>query len=99
MMQYRFDAEADRELNEALRFYDDRSPGLGRVFLMDLHATLQNPLTFPLAAPIRFLNLRVKQLRKFSYSLIYAINDETLIVYAVMHQKQRPGYWLNRITH
>ncbi len=50
----RFDAAAERELNEAVDFYDLESPGLGDVFLTEFERALAQVGTFPEAAePLR----------------------------------------------
>jgi hypothetical protein len=50
----RFDAAAERELNEAVDFYDLESPGLGDVFLAEVEHALTQVEAFPEAAePVR----------------------------------------------
>jgi hypothetical protein len=43
----RFDAAAERELNEAVDFYDLESPGLGDVFLAEVEHSLAQVEAFP----------------------------------------------------
>ena len=50
----RFDAAAERELNEAVDFYDLESPGLGDVLLAEVEHALTQVEAFPEAAqPLR----------------------------------------------
>ena len=50
----RFDAAAERELNEAVDFYDLESPGLGDVFLAEVDHALAQVTAYPEAAePLR----------------------------------------------
>jgi hypothetical protein len=37
-------------------------------------------------------------IRKFRYSLIYAIESDCLFILAVAHQSRRAGYWIDRRT-
>ena len=46
----RFDAAAERELNEAIDFYDLESPGLGDVFLAEVERALTQVAAFPESA-------------------------------------------------
>lgn len=41
-------------------------------------------------------NARVRHMHRFPYSLIYLVEDDLIRIVAVMHQRQRPGYWRNR---
>jgi len=34
--------------------------------------------------------------RWFPYSILYAVHGNEVIVVAVMHQKQKPRYWMGR---
>jgi hypothetical protein len=37
-------------------------------------------------------------LRGFSYHLIYRIEENAMVIYAVAHHKRRPGYWSGRLN-
>jgi len=47
-----FHSLAERELNEAASFYDDRSKGLGKSFLNEIERTLDLIRKHPLAAAL-----------------------------------------------
>jgi plasmid stabilization system protein ParE len=36
-------------------------------------------------------------IRRFPYCIYYTVNDTEILILAVSHQHQRPGYWLDRI--
>ena len=87
----RFDAAAERELDEAVDFYDLESPGLGDVFLAE-HALAQVE-AFPEAAePLRG-GIRRRLLHTFPYALLYSLRAEEIRILAVAHQRRRPFYW------
>jgi len=72
----RFDAAAERELNEAVDFYDLERPGLGDVFLAEVRHALAQVETFPEAAePLRD-EVRRRLLRTFPYALLYSLHPE-----------------------
>jgi plasmid stabilization system protein ParE len=92
----RFDAAAERELNEAVDFYDLESPGLGDVFLAEVEHALAQVATFPEAAePLRD-GVRRRLLHTFPYALLYSLRTDAVRILAVAHQRRRPFYWENR---
>jgi len=42
--------------------------------------------------------IRKRLLRKFRYSLIYSIEQDSLLILAVAHQSRRPGFWVGRVS-
>lgn len=92
----RFDAAAERELNEAVDFYDLESPGLGDVFLSEAEHALAQVTAFPEAAqPLRD-GIRRRILHKFPYALLYSLRADEVRILAVAHQRRRPFYWEER---
>ena len=51
-MKYAFHPEAKAEFLAAIDYYEDREPGLGSDFAIEVHATIENILSFPSAWPI-----------------------------------------------
>jgi plasmid stabilization system protein ParE len=92
----RFDAAAERELNEAVDFYDLESPGLGDVFLAEFERALTQVEAFPEAAePLRD-RVRRHLLHTFPYALLYSLRADEVRILAVAHQRRRPFYWEDR---
>lgn len=97
----RFEAEAERELEEAARRYDEQNPGLGRRFLHEIEVTAERVRQFPGAgAPVRHvpadLNIRQAPVRGFPYHVVYVETPTASRVLAIAHYRRRPGYWLDR---
>jgi hypothetical protein len=42
--------------------------------------------------------LRRALLRRFPFSLIYAVETTAVVIVAVAHQSRRSGYWRNRVS-
>jgi len=40
---------------------------------------------------------RRRVVRRFPYSILYRIHIDEIIIVAVMHQKQKPSYWIDRL--
>jgi plasmid stabilization system protein ParE len=92
----RFDAAAERELNEAVDFYDLESSGLGDVLLAEVEHALTQVEAFPEAAqPLRD-GVRRRLLHRFPYALLYSLRTDEVRILAVAHQRRRPFYWEDR---
>jgi toxin ParE1/3/4 len=87
---------AEVEINDVADFYDIVNPGLGTVFIDEIHRIIQSINMFPEAAPIIRGRIRKKSLLKFPYSLIYSLRHNEIRILAVAHQKRRPFYWQGR---
>ncbi len=87
---------AEAEINEAADFYDLESPGLGNVFIDEIHRTLQSIVDFPGAAPLIRGRVRKRIMSKFPYSLVYSTREDGVRILAVAHHKRRPFYWRGR---
>ena len=96
MAVYRLLLEARRELEAAVSFYDSIYPALGRDFALEVQALCQRISQSPLAGVEVRPEIHRRILRRFPYVVLYAIEDDEVIVVAVAHQKRRPGYWAGR---
>jgi plasmid stabilization system protein ParE len=92
----RFDAAAERELNEASDYYDLESPGLGDVFLAEVEHALAQLEAFPEASEPLRAGLRRRLLHTFPYALLYSLRTDEIRILAVAHQRRRPFYWEDR---
>ncbi len=82
-------------MTEASFYYQTASGGLGQEFLDDLQRTINAVRERPkLGRPVS-RGLRQAPLQRFPFLLIYAEEEEILVV-AVAHQNRRPGYWRAR---
>ena len=97
MKDYEFLPEAEEEMNEAARFYEERSEGLGEDFLAEVEHTVASILAFPKGGPVVSRNLRRRIMRRFPFGLLYAIEAEQIVIVAVSHLKRRPDYWKDRV--
>jgi toxin ParE1/3/4 len=98
----RLEEEADAEVEEATRWYEQRRPGLGQDFLASIDAVLDQISRLPgRGAPVpqvpRHLKVRRAPVGKFPYHVIYLEAEEAIRILAVAHDRRRPGYWLSRV--
>jgi plasmid stabilization system protein ParE len=99
--QLRFEAEAERELDDAALTYDEQRPGLGQRFLNEVGVTTERIRQFPGAgAPVKHvpaaLGVRQAPVKGFPYHVVYLSTAKEIRVLAIAHYRRRPGYWLDR---
>jgi toxin ParE1/3/4 len=91
--------EATVELDEAIRYYETKSPGIGLNLAAKVSEAFQriqrNPQLYPFH---KDTNVQKCFVRRFPYTVFYMELDEQVVVIAVAHQKRRPDYWKFRQT-
>ncbi len=96
-MKSEFLPEAEREFREAARYYENEAPGVGIAFIVELHKAVATIVDNPLAARTVRKSIRKKVLSRFPFNVLYSVEDETVVIVAVAHQKRRPTYWQRRL--
>ena len=96
-MKIRFLSFADREVDDAVRWFEEQEEGLSRLFLDELDRIVRLVRIYPLIATQVEPEIRRFLFAHFPYSLIYGIDQETIVVIAVAHQHQDPRYWADRV--
>jgi plasmid stabilization system protein ParE len=91
-----FDPEARRELDEAFNWYERQRPGLGLEFI----ASIDEQLALVGESPTRFAvvhrDLRQVHPKRFPYSIVYRVEEERIVVFAVFHGRRNPTGWKRR---
>jgi len=64
-----------------------------RAFLDEIGASLKRIVARPQLFPIYLDETRRRICDRFSYSIIYREKEDVILILAVAHAKQRPGYW------
>jgi plasmid stabilization system protein ParE len=88
--------EAQRDIIEAAAWYEGREHGVGMRFKNEVRSTLrrisENALIFPA------LDSRVRRalLRSFPYSVYFAVEANSVVILAVLHQHRHPDTWKTR---
>lgn len=90
------DPEAFLEIRNAAAFYEDSQLDLGKVFLASVEAATEEIVRHPLRWRKIKGKFRRYLIHGFPYGLMYAVQDDTIYVAAVMHLKRKPGYWVPR---
>jgi toxin ParE2 len=92
----RFTLAAELELAEAVAFYEQLRPGLGRQFLSEVADTVAPIEEFPEAWPLVSDIDRACRVKRFPFRLVYFIDDKDVAVLAVAHFKRRLKYRRDR---
>lgn len=95
-MNIQFLTLADREVNDAVGWYDQQGSNVSG-FLDDLDCAVRLAKTYPLLATQIEPEIRRRLLVRYPYSLIYGIHDDTLVIIAVAHHQREPRYWAERL--
>ena len=95
-MNFAFHPEAETEFLEAINYYEDRERGLGYDFAIEVLATIQNIAVYPTAWPVIEEGARRCLVHRFPFGVIYSIEQEEILVLAVMHLRRHPDYWKER---
>ena len=96
-MNVRFLTFTQQEIDEAITWFDERAEGQGIAFLDELDRVVHLIRAFPLASPEIEPDIRRCLFARFPYSLVYGIDEDTIVVIAVAHSRREPNYWVDRL--
>lgn len=95
-MNYSFHPDAEKELDEAIAYYNGYQNGLGLEFAKEVYLAIQNILSFPHAWTPLSATTRRCLTNRFPYGVIYQLADEEVYIIAVMQLNREPNYWKKR---
>lgn len=88
---------AQRDLEEASRWYESQRQGLGGDFLDEFLSVTSRISERPLAYPEVGRAARRAMLRRFPFGVFYRIANDAVVVVAVMHSSRNPRRWMERV--
>ena len=88
--------QAERELAEAVAWYNTRDMGLGSDFLLAVDATMDDILDQPARFPEVRSGRRRALVGRFPYALYFTVLDDDIVILAVFHGKRHPRRWQSR---
>ena len=95
-MSVRFLEEAAHEFHRAIRYYEEKSPGLGGELLTDVERLEDLLASNPELGSPGESGTRRPLLRRFPFLLVYVLADREPLIVAFAHQRRAPGYWSDR---
>jgi plasmid stabilization system protein ParE len=85
--------EAEADVAEAARWYEDRWQGLGTEFVEEVDRTLAAIAE----DAFRYARIRASArralTRRFPYAIFFVVQNDEATVLAVLHTSRRPGTW------
>ena len=89
-------AEAEADALEAFRWYNEQLPGLGQEFLAEIDHALESIRDYPEANRKVYREYRRGLMRRFPYSIFYAVQDARIVVFGIFHAARDPRAWKKR---
>jgi plasmid stabilization system protein ParE len=89
--------DAQQDLDDAYQWYQEQNHGLGQEFIRCVDAKLSEISRNPLHHQIVY-NDRVHRAltSRFPFSIYFVNEEETITVFAILHQRRSPESWKTR---
>lgn len=93
----RFFEDAALEVEEQRAWYREKSEVAEESFLRELDHAIEIVTEAPHRWPVYIAGTRRYVFRKFPFSLVYFLEDDTIVIAAVEAENKEPGYWVKRL--
>ena len=99
MSRYRLlsDAAADADIEAAFEWYESEQPELGFEFLNEVRATYNRILDGPFKYQELRSGIRRALTRRFPYGVYFSVEDDHIVVIAVLDTARDPAEWQFRV--
>ncbi len=97
-MRLIFHPAALQEYADAVNYYAQIRIDLAQTFINHVENTVNQIRESPNRYPVLKKDIRKAFIQKFPYTLLYRFENETILIFALMHHSRKPGYWLKRIS-
>ena len=99
MSRYRLlsDAAADADIEAAFEWYESEQPELGFEFLDEVRATYNRILDGPFKYQELRSGIRRALTRRFPYGVYFSVEDDYIVVIAVLDTARDPAEWQFRV--
>jgi toxin ParE1/3/4 len=88
--------EAERDIEDAFKWYENKRTGLGSDFLLCVEEGLAKIWRSPEVYSTVHKNARRFLIRRFPYGIFYLLDRGLVVVLAVLHARRDPQTWLSR---
>ncbi len=97
-MTYSFHPEALAEFKEATIYYSEKSPSLASAFFTEVENAIEKIVENPNLYGVIDEDVRRCLTKRFPYGILYSIEDNYILILAVMHCSREPSYWKHRLA-
>jgi toxin ParE1/3/4 len=95
-MKYVFHPEALNEYAEAVQYYMQQRKEIAQAFINAVEDSIYRIKESPSRWGIVDEDVRRCLTRKFPYGILYTVEEDYILILAVMHCSREPGYWKER---
>jgi len=92
----RLTTAAERDMREARGWYEKEAPPVAPRLREEIRATFQRIAERPRLYPIMHHNVRRAVVHRFPYAVFYRIEDDAILVVAIVHSARDPRVWQRR---
>ena len=92
-----FRRAAKGEYEDAAAWHDERRPGLGEEFIVEIEEAIAKAAAAPEHCSIVLGNVRRTVARRFPFSIYFRVRNNALVVLAVFHGRRNPAIWQRRV--
>ena len=97
MIQIKIHENAALEFEEAIQWYESKQKDLGKRFRKQVVKHLKLVSQHPKWYPFEKDNIHKAYIPQFPFKILFTVEGDILIVYAIVHMRRKPNYWTNRI--
>ena len=97
-MKYVFHPAALIEYSEAVQYYAQNRTALAQAFIDAVENTIYRIRESPTTWQIIDEDVHRCMTRKFPYGILYTVEEDEILILAIMHCSREPNYWKNRKT-
>lgn len=87
---------AELDANEAALWYNEHKKGLGIEFLLSMEQRIDSIKLNPYQCAVRYRDTRIAFTKRFPYGIHYKIEDNRIVVVAILHTSRDPQIWKMR---
>ena len=88
--------DAEDDIDEAARWYEDQRKNIGTEFLNELGEVLNRIKSNPFLFQKKYRNVHIAFLRRFPFGIYFAVEQQQVFVIAVLHTSRNPLIWKKR---
>ena len=91
-----FRRAARDEFIDATFWYEERQPGLGSQFVLEIDHAVELASNHPERFPVKHADIRAVHVRRFPYTVFFRPETNRIIVFAIFHARRDPVAWQRR---
>jgi toxin ParE1/3/4 len=84
---------AEGDIRDAYLYYESCRQGLGKEFMLSLDAAMARIARSPAHFRVVYNDIRRLSIQRFPYGVLFLLDEEKVIVLAVMHARRDPSEW------